>query len=77
MNKKLLNRISSLLFIIGVILALFTSLSILGLILIVISVGLTTIQILDVFENKAIKTVLVSLSICLIIAVIIFIVLKL
>jgi len=73
MNKKILSSTATILFILGLILAFFTSLSSIGLILITISIGITCIQLAALLSNKILKILVYLIAVILIITVIVFI----
>ncbi|MBF8416910.1 hypothetical protein ABET14_12590 [Heyndrickxia coagulans] len=73
MNKKILSFTATILFLLGVILAFFTDLSSIGLILITISIGITCIQLADLLSNKILKILVYLIPVILIITVIVFI----
>ncbi|MGG3675159.1 hypothetical protein ABEU95_00265 [Heyndrickxia faecalis] len=73
MNKKILSFTATILFLLGVILAFFTDLSSIGLILITISIGITCIQLADLLSNKILKILVYLIPVIFIITVIVFI----
>ncbi|MEZ0117771.1 UNVERIFIED_ORG: hypothetical protein ABRZ91_001728 [Heyndrickxia coagulans] len=73
MNKKILSFTATILFLLGLILAFFTDLSSIGLILITISIGITCIQLADLLSNKILKILVYLIPVILIITVIVFI----
>lgn len=74
MIKRNLGRISTVLFVIGVILTFFTTFSNSGLILITISIGITCVQLVDSIKNKMLQVFISSVSIIVTLTVGIFIV---
>ena len=73
MNKKGMNVVSTILFIIGFLLVFFTELSNAGLILITLSIGITCIQLIDKVGKVFLKGIFSVITGLLIIVVIIFI----
>ncbi|MBE5101636.1 hypothetical protein [Priestia aryabhattai] len=74
MIKRNFGSVSTILFVIGVILAFFTTFSNSGLILIAISIGMTCVQLADSIKNKMLQVLISSVSIIVTLTIGIFIV---
>ena len=76
MSKKIFSTLSTLLFILGVILIFFTNFSTIGLILLTISIAITCIQLADLINNEKFKNAILVVAIIVTITIIIFILTK-
>ncbi|SIR38789.1 hypothetical protein SAMN05880580_11975 [Priestia flexa] len=74
MIRRNFGRISTILFVIGVVLTFFTNFSNSGLILIVISIGMTCVQLADSIKNKMLQVFISSVSIIVTLTIGLFII---